>query len=489
MNDPIFDPPDADDTIRRPLPQAKQPTRRDGESLFLNDGFDTQIDNEFRSNRAAPRARRSDEFDDLLGSDDGFANDFTSDAFLKSGKETAIEKAFDLASVNPLVSAAAPLLWLAGRLNESAPPEDVERFRQRILAEIKQFETAAMARDVPPRLVRMSRYAIAATIDDIILNTEWGGQAVWAGRGLVSSLYNETWGGERFYELLNQMRRQPDENIDGLEFMAICLAVGFSGKYRVMEGGQGRLSRLRHELYRIIRRVRGPYDRELSPPWEPVAAPHVAPKSARGAWVIAIVALLLAAILWALSSYDLRQRVDQAVQQIDALAPAIPVVVSGPVIPNIPEPVKPKTQMERLQGFLAKDIAARHVELASQGDKIAIRMLNASFPSGGVDLASSSDALVGRIAAALDHEKGPIVVSGNTDNVAVPYGSKLGDNMAISKARADSAASILRKGLADPSRVTTVGRGSNDPIASNSTADGRERNRRVEFLIDAEAAN
>jgi type VI secretion system protein ImpK len=489
MNDPIFDPPDADDTIRQPLPQIRQGSRPSGGNLFLEDGFDAAGEDEFKANFSQPRARRSDDFDDLLGSDGAFADDFGTGDYLKSGKEGAIEKAFDLASVNPLVSAAAPLLWLAGRLNESAPPEDVERFRQRILAEIKQFETAAMARDVPPRLVRMSRYAIAATLDDIILNTEWGGQAVWAGRSLVSSLYNETWGGERFYELLNQMRRQPDENIDGLELMAICLAVGFSGKYRVMEGGQGRLSRLRHELYRIIRRVRGPYDRELSPPWEPVAAPHVAPKSARGAWIIAIVALLLAAILWALSSYDLRQRVDQAVQQIDARAPAIPVVVAGPAIPNIPEPVKPKTQMERLQGFLAEDLAARHVELVRQGDKIVIRMLNASFPSGGVDLASSSDPLVGRIAAALDHEKGPIVVSGNTDNVAVPYGSTLGDNMAISKARADSAASVLRKGLDDPSRVTTVGRGSNDPIASNSTAEGRERNRRVEFLIDAEAAN
>ena len=490
MADPFFDPPDADDTIRRPLPQPRQPSRPAAANLFLDDGFDDRIDDAFGSAFPAPRGRRSDGFDDLVG-DDRLADGFGADTYLKSGKEAAIEKAFDLASVNPLVSAAAPLLWLAGRLNESAPPEDVERFRQRILAEIKQFETAAMARDVPPRLVRMTRYAIAATLDDIILNTEWGGQAVWAGRSLVSSLYNETWGGERFYELLNQMRRAPDENIDGLEFMAICLAVGFSGKYRVMEGGQGRLSRLRHELYRIIRRVRGPYDRELSPPWEPVAAPHVAPKSARAAWIIGIVALILAAILWTLSSFDLRQRVDAAVQQIDALAPAVPVVVTAPAIPNIPEPVKPKvkTQMERLQGFLADDIAARRVELARVNNKIAIRMLNASFPSGGVDLAASSDPLVGRIAAAINHEKGPIVVVGNTDNVPVPYGSKLGDNMAISKARADSAAEVLKKGLDDPSRVTTVGRGSNDPIASNSTAEGREKNRRVEFLIDAEAAS
>jgi type VI secretion system protein ImpK len=189
-SEPIFDPPDADDTIRRPLPQIRQTSRPSSDSLFLDDGFDAAGDNEFKTAFSRPRARRSDDFDDLLGTGGGFPDDFGSDTYLKSGKEGAIEKAFDLASVNPLVSAAAPLLWLAGRLNESAPPEDVERFRQRILAEIKQFETAAMARDVPPRLVRMSRYAIAATLDDIILNTEWGGQAVW--QAAVSSVRSTT---------------------------------------------------------------------------------------------------------------------------------------------------------------------------------------------------------------------------------------------------------------------------------------------------------
>jgi hypothetical protein len=79
MADPFFDPPDADDTIRRPLPQARQSKRPNGESLFFDDGFDDRGDDTFRSDFAAPRPRRADSFDDLLGDDGGFPDDFGTD--------------------------------------------------------------------------------------------------------------------------------------------------------------------------------------------------------------------------------------------------------------------------------------------------------------------------------------------------------------------------------------------------------------------------
>lgn len=490
MSDPLFDGPDADDTIRRPLTTA-QPRGREGAPggfarAGFDPGFDTGFDRDFDHGFAAAQGGRRGYMDEGFADDFGFAGAAAEP--MPARGDPAVERAFDLAAINPLAGAAAPLLWLAGRLNESAPPEHVAQFRERVRQELKRFETAAMARDVPPRLVRMGRYALAATIDDIILNTAWGGQTAWASRSLVSLLYNETWGGERFYDLLSQMRLNAEDNIDGLELMAICLAVGFSGKYRVMEGGLGKLSRLRHELYRTIRRIRGPHEQELSPPWEAVAAPHAAPKSARGAWIVAGAAALLVAILWIASSIGLRARVETAAERIDALSPGIAVTVARPAIPVIPERSKPdaRTQLERLSGFLAPEIAAGRVEVARVGDRIVIRMLQASFPTGGVALAGTEEPLVTRIGAALDGEKGPILVVGHTDDIPVTAGSALGDNMAISQQRARSTAEMLRRHVGEPERVSSEGRGSNDPIASNATVEGRSRNRRVEFWIDAQ---
>lgn len=425
---------------------------------------------------------------------DNFVDDFgldgveAADDFPRRSGDGSTEKAFDLAAINPLVSAASPLLWLAGRLNESAPPDDIAEFRRRVIGEITNFETAAMAKDIPSRLVRVSRYALCAAIDDIILNTRWGGASGWASSSLVGLLYNETWGGERFYDLLSQMLRQPEQNIDALELMAICLAIGFVGKYRVMEGGQGQLTRLRHDLYRTIRRVRGPYERSLSGVWKTVNAPYKPPRAMFGPWLAALLLLMLLAGLWAFASISLRSGVDQAAERIRALAPSIPVVVERAGVPQIPDPVPPirLTQIERISEALAPDIAADRVEVVDQGENVVIRMLDASFPSGGVELSPNEEPLVGRIGDALDAERGPILVIGHTDNVPVGPGSPLGDNLTISVERARSAAEMLRRHVEAPSRVQFEGRGENDPIASNGTAAGRARNRRVEFQVAAE---
>ncbi|MGO4839243.1 DotU family type IV/VI secretion system protein, partial [Rhizobiaceae sp. 2RAB30] len=193
--------------------------------------------------------------------------------------------------------------------------------------------------------------------------------------------------------------------------------IGFVGKYRVAEGGLGQHTRLRHDLYRAIRRVRGPYDRSLSAAWQGVAAPHRAPRSMAGPWLAAAIVAALLAGLWIFSSISLRGNVEAAAEKIRALAPAMPVVVERAGIPDIPDPKPPvrQTQMERLSTFLASDIAAGTVEVAPSGTSVLIRMLKASFPSGGLDIAVTEDPLVGRIGAALNGEKGPILVIGHTD--------------------------------------------------------------------------
>lgn len=58
------------------------------------------------------------------------------------------------------------------------------------------------------------------------------------------------------------------------------------------------------------------------------------------------------------------------------------------------------------------------------------------------------------------------------------------DNYALSRARAESAANFLAAALdVAPGNVTVEGRGPDDPVADNATADGRQQNRRVEMIL------
>ena len=69
-------------------------------------------------------------------------------------------------------------------------------------------------------------------------------------------------------------------------------------------------------------------------------------------------------------------------------------------------------------------------------------------------------------------------LSGHTDNV----GSKA-RNLALSRERAESVkAYLVGKGV-NASKIEAVGYGMTQPIASNKTAAGRQKNRRVEFTI------
>ncbi len=57
------------------------------------------------------------------------------------------------------------------------------------------------------------------------------------------------------------------------------------------------------------------------------------------------------------------------------------------------------------------------------------------------------------------------------------------DNQALSSARAQAVADMMKSKLSNPARVSAEGFGDARPIASNDTADGKSLNRRVEIVI------
>ncbi len=147
--------------------------------------------------------------------------------------------------VNKVIQAATPLFALAVRLKNRAVHRDVPLLRERVIAEIRAFERNALATGATADAIRAARYGLCATIDDLVLNTPWGSQSVWTKQSMVSTFYNETWGGERFFDILDHLMKDPERTLDILELFYVCLALGFEGRYRIDPRGPARLSETR----------------------------------------------------------------------------------------------------------------------------------------------------------------------------------------------------------------------------------------------------
>merc|ERR1711969_532511 len=79
--------------------------------------------------------------------------------------------------MNPLNAAPSTLFSLVARIRNRAQHSDPAALRESVIAEIRGFEDAALKAGVPAQTVRVARYAISATLDDVVLNTPWAGAA------------------------------------------------------------------------------------------------------------------------------------------------------------------------------------------------------------------------------------------------------------------------------------------------------------------------
>ena len=101
------------------------------------------------------------------------------------------------------------------------------------------------------------------------------------------------------------------------------------------------------------------------------------------------------------------------------------------------------------------------------------------FDSGKASITAAGLAILDELAAAMQKLKGrKVEVIGHTDNTGLRA-----SNVALSEARAEAVRAYLATQGIKPDMVLASGQGPDRPVASNATADGRARNRRIEFRI------
>jgi len=219
-------------------------------------------------------------------------------------------------------------------------------------------------------------------------------------------------------------------------------------------------------------------------------------------WMIASVltiALLLG--LLGFSSWVKKQRLDQALAELsEARAAMTKADQASSELRNqlaqgqtrIDELQKEKDAAvqtrKSLEDEMRTALESKDVTISRLQGKLTVNILDRIlFDSGEAELKPGGEAVLRKVADVLSqHPSLQIHVIGHTDNVPIRAGgrSRFSTNWELSMARATAAVRFLsEKAGVDPRRLGAVGYGEFRPIADNSTAEGRARNRRIAITI------
>ncbi len=231
--------------------------------------------------------------------------------------------------INRLVTCAATLLSVITRLRSHLEQADAPALQRQLAMELRQFEQRAKGLGIRPELVITARYLLCTALDETVMNTPWGAAAGWSQRSLLSVFHNETFGGEKFFAILQRLLETPAESIEVLELIDVLLGLGFEGKYRVDPRGRDQIELIRDNLYRTIEQQRGAFEPELAPHWRSQVTAGKRLMEYLPVWVVA--SCVLVVLLLCYSGY--RLWLHQATQPV---AMELQTLQERPTGPNNP---------------------------------------------------------------------------------------------------------------------------------------------------------
>jgi outer membrane protein OmpA-like peptidoglycan-associated protein len=136
--------------------------------------------------------------------------------------------------------------------------------------------------------------------------------------------------------------------------------------------------------------------------------------------------------------------------------------------------------VDNQEAELRKSMNGTGVEVQRNGDALTLVMPGSiTFATGKNDIQPAFYRTLGQLSTSFrNYPNNNLIITGHTDSTG-----STDTNMALSNRRADAVAEYLRANGVQGSRINAIGMGSSKPVASNSTADGRAQNRRVEISL------
>ncbi|TDK43931.1 OmpA family protein [Antarcticimicrobium luteum] len=136
--------------------------------------------------------------------------------------------------------------------------------------------------------------------------------------------------------------------------------------------------------------------------------------------------------------------------------------------------------LDRQEAELRRDLSSDGITITNTGDRLIVSLPNdITFATDSFEVRPALRSDLNRVAAHLQRYPDMTVrVVGHTDS-----DGDAAYNIGLSKRRANAVADILQANGVSYARLSTIGRGEEEPIASNLTEEGKARNRRVEIVM------
>jgi outer membrane protein OmpA-like peptidoglycan-associated protein len=130
--------------------------------------------------------------------------------------------------------------------------------------------------------------------------------------------------------------------------------------------------------------------------------------------------------------------------------------------------------------------APGEAQVYKKGPKLVIRLRSLNFPVGSAVVLPESYPILAKVQSAIKvFDRPRVIVEGHTDSTG---SAEVNDR--LSQQRADAVlAYLVNNKTIDTNRVSAVGKGFSEPLASDRTAEGRAENRRIDIVIDTSPAS
>ena len=139
---------------------------------------------------------------------------------------------------------------------------------------------------------------------------------------------------------------------------------------------------------------------------------------------------------------------------------------------------------EGLVSDLEEEVASGQIQIEQLREGLRLNVSqDVLFASGSARLNMAGESVIWKVAERLKAIPHSVEVQGHTDNIPLRGSAPWPTNWELAAARATEVVRLFEKRGVDPERLTAVSYGAHNPVASNESAEGRAKNRRIEIRL------